>query len=33
MRDKEKELEDDRARMQKEIDRIRDSMSKTSGNL
>ena len=27
------ELEDERTRMQKEIDRLKDAMSKTSGSL
>ena len=33
MKDKERELVDEKARLQKEIDRLNDLMSKTSGNL
>ncbi len=33
LRDKERELEEQKGLMQKEIERLRDSMSKTSGNL
>ena len=33
LRDKERDLMDERARSQKEIDRLKDMLSQTSGNL